>query len=59
VQHFPEELKKRIDMAQAIIQEQYSNGTSVFHMAYENFGISNKTYSRVISFLIIILVELP
>lgn len=47
VQHFPEELKRNIAMAQALIAEQYANGTAVLQLAYENFGISNKTYSRV------------
>lgn len=47
VQHFPEELKRNIALAQSLIAEQYANGTSVLQLAYENFGISNKTYSRV------------
>ncbi len=41
VQHYPEELKKRILLAQKIVESQIINGTT------DSFGISNKTYSRV------------
>lgn len=42
VQHFPEELKKRILMVQDLIKEQVANGTRD-----ASYMISNNTYTRV------------
>ena len=42
VQHFPEELKKRIYKMQEIIQSQAN-----FTGGLANFGITNNTYTRV------------